>query len=110
MLSLKSGDADIHSWAFAVIPDKPPVIKFSGEPKRAVNGTLELNYTIEDDYGAASAVTEFALAEPPAKNARPLYPGARNAARPCPAAAHKAPPPSRRATSPSMSGPARRPS
>ena len=30
------------SWAFAVIPDKPPVIRFSGEPKRAVNGTLEL--------------------------------------------------------------------
>ena len=72
-LSLKSGAADIRQWAFAVIPDKPPVIKFSGEPKRAVNGTLELNYTIEDDYGAASAVTEFTLAEPPAKGARQLY-------------------------------------
>ena len=54
-LSLKSGNADVHQWAFAVIPDKPPVISFSSEPKRAVNGTLELNYTIEDDYGAASA-------------------------------------------------------
>ncbi len=72
-LSLKSGDADVHSWTFAVIPDTPPVIKFSGEPKRAVNGTLELNYAIEDDYGAASATAEFALVEPPAKNARPLY-------------------------------------
>ena len=56
-----------------MIPDKPPVIKFAGEPKRAVNGTLELNYEIVDDYGAASATTEFALAEPPAKDARPLY-------------------------------------
>ena len=73
MLSLKSGDADIHSWAFAVIPDKPPVIRFSGEPKQAVNGTLELNYEIEDDYGAASATTEFALEQPPAKDAYPLY-------------------------------------
>ena len=73
LLSLKSGDADIHSWAFAVIPDKPPVIRFSGEPKQAVNGTLELNYEIEDDYGAASATTEFALEQPPAKDAYPLY-------------------------------------
>ena len=72
-LSLKSGDADVHSWTFTVIPDTPPAIKFTGEPKRAVNGTLELNYAIEDDYGAASATTEFALAEPPAKNAHPLY-------------------------------------
>ena len=65
-----------------MIPDKPPVIRFSGEPKRAVNGTLELHYEIEDDYGAASAATEFALAEPPAKDAHPLYARARNAARP----------------------------
>ena len=79
-LSLKSGADDIHQWAFAVIPDKPPVIKFAGEPKRAVNGTLELHYTIDDDYGAASAATEFALAEPPAKDAHPLYHAARNAA------------------------------
>ena len=56
-----------------MIPDKPPAIRFTGEPKRAVNGTLELDYEIEDDYGAASATTEFALAEPPAKNAHPLY-------------------------------------
>jgi uncharacterized protein (TIGR02302 family) len=74
-LSLRSGTADVHQWAFAVIPDTPPVISFSSEPKRAVNGTLELNYTIKDDYGAASAVTEFALAVPPAKDAHPLYPG-----------------------------------
>ena len=73
MLTLKSGENDIQSWAFAVIPDKPPVIKFAGEPKRAVNGTLELNYEIVDDYGAASATTEFELAEQPAKDAHPLY-------------------------------------
>ena len=33
----------------------------SGEPKRAANGTLELNYTIDDDYGARTAKAEFAL-------------------------------------------------
>ena len=61
MLSLKSGDSELKAWAFAVTPDKPPVIRFSGEPKRAVNGALELTYEIEDDYGAASAEAEFAL-------------------------------------------------
>jgi uncharacterized protein (TIGR02302 family) len=72
-LTLKSGDREVQSWGFTVIPDKPPVIKFAGEPKRAVNGTLELNYEIVDDYGATSAETEFALAEPPGKDAHPLY-------------------------------------
>ncbi len=36
-------------------PDHPPVIRFSGEPKRAVNGALELAYEVEDDYGATEA-------------------------------------------------------
>ena len=62
-LSLKSGEQELRSWAFTVIPDKPPVIRFAGEPKRAVNGALELAYEIEDDYGAASAEAEFELAD-----------------------------------------------
>jgi len=33
-----------------------------------------LNYQIDDDYGAASARADFALADPPAPGARPLYP------------------------------------
>ena len=61
MLSLKSGDRELSAWAFAVTPDHPPVIRFSGEPKRAVNGALELTYEVEDDYGATEAVAEFAL-------------------------------------------------
>ena len=54
-------------------PDNPPVIRFSGEPKRAVNGALELAYEVEDDYGAAEAEAEFALEEQPAADAHPLY-------------------------------------
>lgn len=72
-LALKSGDEDLKSWVFKVIADNPPTIKFLGEPKRALNGTLELNYEIADDYGAASAKAEIELAEPPAAGARPLY-------------------------------------
>ncbi len=72
-LTLKSGETDVGRWAFAVIPDKPPTIRFVGEPKRAVNGAFELNYQIDDDYGAATAKADFALADPPAPNAHPLY-------------------------------------
>ncbi len=73
VLALKSGDSDLRDWTFRVIPDNPPTIKFIGEPKRAANGTLELNYEIVDDYGAASAKAEFDLAEPQMEDARPLY-------------------------------------
>ncbi|CDX23137.1 conserved membrane hypothetical protein [Mesorhizobium sp. ORS 3324] len=73
MLTLKSGDDDLGHWAFAIIPDKPPTIRFVGEPKRAVNGAIELNYQIDDDYGAASAKAVFALSDPPPANAHPLY-------------------------------------
>ncbi|MCA0025379.1 MULTISPECIES: TIGR02302 family protein [unclassified Mesorhizobium] len=72
-LTLKSGEGELGRWAFAVIPDKPPQIRFVGEPKRAVNGAFELNYQIDDDYGAANAKAVFALADPQAPDARPLY-------------------------------------
>ncbi|WP_378948277.1 TIGR02302 family protein [Mesorhizobium sp. ANAO-SY3R2] len=72
-LTLKSGADDLGSWAFAIVPDNPPTIRFVGEPKRAANGTLELSYQIEDDYGAASAKSEFALADQQPPDARPLY-------------------------------------
>ena len=72
-LTLKSGEDELGHWAFAVIPDKPPQIRFVGEPKRAANGAFELNYQIDDDYGAASAKAVFALADPQAPNAHPLY-------------------------------------
>ncbi|MDX8442609.1 TIGR02302 family protein [Mesorhizobium australafricanum] len=72
-LTLKSAESDLGHWAFAVIPDKPPTIRFVGEPKRAVNGAIELNYEIDDDYGAAAAKAVFELSEPPAAKAHPLY-------------------------------------
>lgn len=72
-LTLKSGEADLGHWAFTVIPDKPPQIHFVGEPKRAANGAFELSYQIDDDYGAATGKAVFALADPQAPTAHPLY-------------------------------------
>lgn len=78
LLALSAGGGELHRWAFAVVPDMPPSIRFTHEPGRAVNGTLELSYAIEDDYGAVSAEARFAL---PGREgvdgaeARPLYDG-----------------------------------
>ncbi|PZV38463.1 TIGR02302 family protein [Mesorhizobium kowhaii] len=72
-LTLTSGQDQLGRWAFAVMPDKPPQIRFVGEPKRAANGAFELNYQIDDDYGAANAKAVFALADPQAPDAHLLY-------------------------------------
>jgi uncharacterized protein (TIGR02302 family) len=72
-LTLKSADREISSWTFAVTPDNPPVVRFTDEPKRAVNGALELVYEVEDDYGATEAFAEFALEDQPPAGADPLY-------------------------------------
>lgn len=73
VLVLKSANDELGRWAFAVTPDTAPQIRFSGEPRRAANGTAEINYEIVDDYGPAKALAEFKLAEQQAPDARPLY-------------------------------------
>lgn len=73
LLVLSSGSDELQRWAFAVVPDTPPTIRFANEPGHAVNGTLELSYVIEDDYGAVSAQAEFALTSAADPDARPLY-------------------------------------
>ena len=79
-LTLKSGEQDLSAGRSRSIPDKPPVIRFADEPKRAVNGALELNYEIDDDYGAASAKADFALADAAAAAMRAALRRAGNAA------------------------------
>ncbi len=73
ILSLRSGDQELQTWSFTVTPDTPPVIRFSGEPRRAVNGALELTYEIQDDYGPSSAEAEILLDGAISSEARPLY-------------------------------------
>ncbi|WP_173934106.1 TIGR02302 family protein [Chelativorans sp. Marseille-P2723] len=71
-IRLHDGSQEVQSWRFVIIPDQPPRIRFVEEPKRAVNGTLELAYEIKDDYGAVSADTDFRLVEKNLGN-KPLY-------------------------------------
>ena len=70
------------SWAFAVIPDKPPVIKFSGEPKRAVNGALELNYDDRRRLWRGLGRDRLRAGRAAREERAPALRGARNAARP----------------------------
>ncbi|PWL19669.1 TIGR02302 family protein [Falsochrobactrum shanghaiense] len=46
-------------WRFVVTPDNPPTIRFTKEPGHARNGTLQLAYEIDDDYGPAAAYGEI---------------------------------------------------
>ncbi|MAS12134.1 MAG: TIGR02302 family protein [Nitratireductor sp.] len=71
-LRLKRDGQEIEGWLFSVTPDNPPEIRFAEDPKRAVNGALELAYEIEDDYGPAEARAIFEQARN-APDARPLY-------------------------------------
>lgn len=74
MLTLSSSETEMQRWAFTVVPDHAPKIRFSDEPKRAVNGALELAYEVEDDYGAVSGEGVFEQAGAVSPDARPLYP------------------------------------
>ncbi|MFC5759156.1 TIGR02302 family protein [Rhizobium sp. GCM10022189] len=65
--------ANGRTWNFEVLPDKAPEIAFDGMPRRAVNGALEIGFTVKDDYGVQEAHAEIMPVESdPA--ATPLYP------------------------------------
>jgi uncharacterized protein (TIGR02302 family) len=72
VLSVQAGRSDLN-FALQIIPDAPPVAAFVETPRRAANGALELDYTLSDDHGLASAQAEIIPAEPPLENARPLF-------------------------------------
>lgn len=62
------------SWSFHVSPNRPPSIEWTKPPQRAMNGTLELDYKIEDDYGATKSWAEtIRPANSPVIQGHPLY-------------------------------------
>src|SRR5690606_38843646 len=61
-------------WKFSVTPDAPPTIRFTKEPGRALNGTLQLSYQIDDDYAPVKAEGEIVpLNDDGDEEAVPLY-------------------------------------
>jgi uncharacterized protein (TIGR02302 family) len=54
------GAGDDLTWAFNVIPDKPPTIELTKDPEPQRRGSLLLSYRLEDDYGVTEAQATFA--------------------------------------------------
>jgi uncharacterized protein (TIGR02302 family) len=70
------GAGDDLTWAFNVIPDKPPTIALAKDPEQQNRGSLLLSYRLEDDYGVTEAQATFARKDAPGaagEAARPLY-------------------------------------
>jgi uncharacterized protein (TIGR02302 family) len=72
----ESGDLTVNGqqWLFDVIADRAPEISFDKQPRRAVNGALEIGFTGKDDYGIQKAFALIEPVEPQRAEATPLYP------------------------------------
>ena len=72
----ESGSLTVNgqTWAFDVVPDRPPEIAFDGQPRRSVNGALEIGFTGKDDYGIREAHALIEPVEDRDPGATPLYP------------------------------------
>jgi uncharacterized protein (TIGR02302 family) len=57
------GAGDDLTWAFNVVPDKPPIITLAKDPEQQARGSLLLSYRLEDDYGIIEARATFARKE-----------------------------------------------
>jgi uncharacterized protein (TIGR02302 family) len=70
------GAGDDLTWAFNVIPDKPPTIELTKDPELQRRGSLLLSYRLEDDYGVTEAQATFARkndADADSESPHPLY-------------------------------------
>ena len=65
-------DKIIAAWPIEITPDRVPSIAFESMPKSALSGSLELAYSVEDDYGVISARGIVRSLEEDDPDARPL--------------------------------------
>lgn len=72
-LEVLIGEEVLAAWAVTVEQDIVPIIRLDEMPGAARSGALELNYSVEDDYGVVSARALFSRVEQDnAPDARPL--------------------------------------
>ncbi|MEZ5792426.1 MAG: TIGR02302 family protein, partial [Nitratireductor sp.] len=72
IVKLLSGKREIASWPISVIADTAPRISFTEMPNAALSGSLQLSYSVEDDYGVTAARADIAPLAKQDANARPL--------------------------------------
>jgi uncharacterized protein (TIGR02302 family) len=68
------GVGDDLTWAFNVIPDKPPTIALAKDPEQQARGSLLLSYRLEDDYGVTEARATFARKDETPANGAAAHP------------------------------------
>jgi len=68
------GAGDDLTWAFNVIPDKPPTITLAKDPEQQARGSLLLSYRLEDDYGVTEAQATFARKDEPGTKSDAAHP------------------------------------
>ena len=61
------------NWNFDVVVDRAPTIRLTKEPGRILNGSLELNYALDDDYGVEKAYVEITPTSSVKETGLPLY-------------------------------------
>ena len=68
------GAGDDLTWAFNVIPDRPPTISLAKDPEQQARGSILLSYRLEDDYGVIEARATFARKEEPETQGAAAHP------------------------------------
>jgi uncharacterized protein (TIGR02302 family) len=63
LVKLFDGDTELASWPIALIPDEPPKIKITDQPKAEKLGATSLSWEAADDYGVKSITAEISLAD-----------------------------------------------
>jgi len=68
------GAGDDLTWAFNVIPDRPPTIALTKDPEQGARGSLLLAYRLEDDYGVTGAQATFVSKDAAQSTSAPPHP------------------------------------
>lgn len=71
-IKLKASDRLLSQWGITLVPDNAPQIEFTEEPGAALSGSLQMSYSVEDDYGVVQAKAIIEALDALDPNARPL--------------------------------------
>ena len=63
LASLTDGGRGLLHWRIAVIPDAPPVIAFTADPKSDASGALTVKWNASDDYGVTAISSSISLSD-----------------------------------------------
>ncbi|MEL7428489.1 MAG: TIGR02302 family protein [Pseudomonadota bacterium] len=72
VIRLEHEGEKLAEWGVTLEPDIAPKITFSEAPSSALSGSLQLNYTVEDDYGLKEGEARITSRERMDPDARPL--------------------------------------